>query len=82
MKALMQNQQFKMLARPEDYETVLEVYKNTPYPKGVWSVTWAPIFNLLKETIQFLLEDKSVEDTADAINNKINELNDEYGIGG
>ena len=72
------------LARPEDYETVLEVYKNTPYPKGVWSVTWAPIFNSwLKETMtEFLLEDKSVEDTVDAINNKINELNDEYGIGG
>mgnify|MGYP001171661585 FL=1 len=72
------------LARPEDYETVLEVYKNTPYPKGVWSVTWAPIFNSwLKETMtEFLLEDKSVEDTVNAINDKINELNDEYGIGG
>ena len=31
---------------------------------------------------EFLLEDKSVEDTVNAINDKINELNDEYGIGG
>ena len=78
-KATIQN----ALARPEDYDTVLEVYKNTPYPKGVWSVTWAPIFNSwLKETMfEFLMEDKSVEDTIDAINNKINELNEEYGIG-
>ena len=30
---------------------------------------------------EFLMEDKSVEDTIDAINNKINELNEEYGIG-
>ena len=78
-KATIQN----ALARPEDYDTVLEVYKNTPYPKGVWSVTWAPIFNSwLKETMfDFLMEDKSVEDTIDAINNKIKELNEEYGIG-
>ena len=78
-KATIQN----ALARPEDYDTVLEVYKNTPYPKGVWSVTWAPIFNSwLKETMfEFLMEDKSVEDTIDAINNKITELNEEYGIG-
>ena len=58
-------------------------YKNTPYPKGVWSVTWAPIFNSwLKETLfEFVMEDGSVEDTIDAINNKIKELNEEYGIG-
>ena len=30
---------------------------------------------------EFLMEDKSVEDTIDAINNKIKELNEEYGIG-
>jgi multiple sugar transport system substrate-binding protein len=78
-KATIQN----ALARPEDYETVLEVYKNTPYPKGVWSVTWAPVFNSwLKETLmEFLQEDGSVEGTIDAINDKISELNDEYGIG-
>ena len=78
-KAIIQN----ALARPEDYETVLEVYKNTPYPKGVWSVTWAPVFNSwLKETLfDFVMDDKSVEDTIDAINDKISELNEEYGIG-
>jgi hypothetical protein len=28
----------------------------------------------------FIMDDKSVEDTVNAINNKISELNEEYGI--
>lgn len=70
------------LARPEDYKAVLEVYAATPFPKGVFSVVWAPQFNTwLRETLQeFVLEDGSVDDTIAAINEKINELNDEYGL--
>ena len=72
----------KSFARPQDYETALEIYANTPYPKGVWNVVWAPEFNSwIKETLQkFLMEDKPVDETINAIGDKINELNSLYGI--
>ena len=70
------------LARPEDVKAVLEVYANTPYPKGVWSVVWAEEFNSwLKETLQnFLLEDGDIAETIEAINEQIVSLNEKYGI--
>lgn len=70
------------LARPEDVKAVLEVYANTPYPKGVWSVVWAEEFNSwLKETLQnFLLEDGDIVETIEAINEQIASLNEKYGI--
>jgi len=72
----------KFFARPQDYETALEVYANTPYPKGVFNVVWAPEFNSwIKETLQkFLMEDKPVDETINAIGDKINELNSLYGV--
>ena len=70
------------LARPEDVQTVLGVYANTPYPKGVWSVVWAEEFNSwLKETLQnFLIEDGDIAETIEAINEQIVSLNQKYGI--
>jgi multiple sugar transport system substrate-binding protein len=70
------------LARPEDVQAVLEVYANTPYPKGVWSVVWAEEFNSwLKETLQnFLIEDGDIAETIEAINEQIASLNEKYGI--
>jgi multiple sugar transport system substrate-binding protein len=69
-------------ARPKDYDTVVKTYAVTPYPKGIWNVVWAPEFNSwLKETLfAFLMEDGDVEETIDAIVDKINELNALYGI--
>ncbi|MEM7212683.1 MAG: extracellular solute-binding protein [Pseudomonadota bacterium] len=70
------------LARPEDVQAVLEVYANTPYPKGIWSVVWAEEFNSwLKETLQnYLLDDGDIVETIDAINEQIDDLNKKYGI--
>ncbi|MEM7025510.1 MAG: extracellular solute-binding protein [Pseudomonadota bacterium] len=70
------------LARPEDVEVVLEVYANTPYPKGIWSVVWAEEFNSwLKETLQnYLLDDGDIVETIEAINEEIDSLNSKYGI--
>jgi multiple sugar transport system substrate-binding protein len=68
-------------ARPQDYDTALEVYSKTPYPKGVWNVVWAPEFNswLKEHLMKFLLEDKPIPETIKAINEKIIELNNLYG---
>jgi multiple sugar transport system substrate-binding protein len=70
------------LARPEDVQAVLEVYANTPYPKGVWSVVWAEEFNSwLKETLQnFLIDDGDIAETIEAMNEQIVSLNEKYGI--
>lgn len=70
------------LARPEDIPAVLEVYANTPYPKGIWSVVWAEEFNSwLKETLQeFVQDDGDVVETIEAINEKIADLNRKYGL--
>jgi ABC-type glycerol-3-phosphate transport system substrate-binding protein len=70
------------LARPKDYDTIIKTYAVTPYPKGIWNVVWAPEFNSwLKETLfAFLMEDKPVDETVKAIEDKINELNSLYGI--
>jgi multiple sugar transport system substrate-binding protein len=70
------------LARPEDYDTIIKTYAATPYPKGIWNVVWAPEFNSwLKETLfTFLMENKDVDETINAMVDKINELNGLYGI--
>jgi multiple sugar transport system substrate-binding protein len=72
----------KVLARPQDYQTTLKVYEETPYAKGVNNVVWSTEFNSwLKETLQvFLTEDKPIDETVNKISDKINELNDLYGI--
>ncbi len=72
----------KALARPEDVQVVLDVYANTPYPRGIWNVVWAEEFNSwLKETLpNFLLQDGSIEEVIDGAVGKINDLNDKYGI--
>jgi multiple sugar transport system substrate-binding protein len=72
----------KALARPGDVQVVLDVYAHTPYPRGIWNVVWAEEFNSwLKDTLpNFLLHDGSIEDTINGAVEKINELNDKYGI--
>ena len=70
------------LAREEDIAAVLQVYANTPYPKGIWSVVWAEEFNSwLKETLQdFLQDDGDIVETIEAINEEIASLNQKYGL--
>lgn len=70
------------LARPEDYRAVLDVYAHTPYPDDVFNVVWAEEFgSFLRETLaNFLTQDKPVDKTIQAINEKIIALNKKYGI--
>jgi hypothetical protein len=70
------------LARPEDYDHVLQVYSNSPYPRGIWNVVWASEFDAwAKETLSvFVTDDKDVDETIKAFVDKINELNQNYGI--
>jgi multiple sugar transport system substrate-binding protein len=70
------------LARPEDKDALLEVYAAAPYPKSIWNVVWSEEFNswLKDELPEFLLDDGDVEEMIADINEKIEELNDEYGI--
>jgi len=77
-KALMK----EVLARPQDYDTTLKIYQATPYAKGVNNVVWSTEFNSwLMETLQvFLTKDKPVDETVNSIRDKINELNEKYGI--
>lgn len=72
----------KAIVRPEDYDAILKVYQNTPFPKGIWSVVWSEEFNpFLKETLSsFLLDDGDIIETLDAMTAKIEELNSKYGI--
>ena len=73
----------KALARPEDVQAVLDVYKATPYPKGIWNVVWAEEFNSwLKETLaNFLLNNGDIGEVIDGANGKMTELNEKYGLG-
>lgn len=70
------------LSDPNNVDALLEVYEHAQYPAGVFNVVWSAEFQaFLKETLQtFLLEDKPVDETIDALNNKIAELNATYGI--
>jgi multiple sugar transport system substrate-binding protein len=73
----------KALARSEDVQAVLDVYKATPYPKGIWNVVWAEELNSwLKETLaNFLLNNGDIGEVIDGANGKITELNEKYGLG-
>jgi ABC-type glycerol-3-phosphate transport system substrate-binding protein len=68
------------LARPEDYEKLLELYAATPYPKGLWNVVWAEEFNAwLKEKLfAFLQQDLATSDVITEANDKITQLNKKY----
>lgn len=70
------------LSNPDNVDKLLEIYEQADYPKGTFNVVWSAEFQtFLKETLQtFLLEDLPVEDTIDALNGKITELNQTYGI--
>jgi multiple sugar transport system substrate-binding protein len=70
------------LSDPNDVDALLEIYKNAQYPAGVFNVVWSAEFQAFeRETLQtFLLEDKPVDETIDALNGKITELNATYGI--
>jgi hypothetical protein len=69
-------------ARPGDYEVVLDVYKATPFPTGIWRVVWSEEFNsYLRDVLsKFLLNDGDIAQTITAMNNQISSLNDKYGI--
>jgi multiple sugar transport system substrate-binding protein len=71
------------LARPGDYERLLEIYAKSPYPKGLWNVVWATEYNAwLKEKLfAFLLQDLPVADAINEANDKIVVLNKKYRIG-
>jgi hypothetical protein len=86
-KSIMESEETKKtilasLARPGDYEKALELYQKTPYPKGIWAVTWAEEFNtwLKEKMFAFLQQDLSVEDTIKEANDKILALNKKYKI--
>ena len=70
------------LIRDEDYGRLVELYQNTPYPRGVWNVVWAPEFDAwLRELLQeFLLQDRPVEETIQQIIDQIEGLNARYGV--
>jgi multiple sugar transport system substrate-binding protein len=70
------------VARPEDYDTILDVYSKTPYPKGVWNVVWSEEFNtwLREKLFSFLQDDLPVENVIEEANAEIDRLNDRYGV--
>lgn len=72
----------KAVARPDDYKTIIDVYKATPFPTGIWKVVWSEEFNAyLKDTLAaFLTQDGDIVETITGMNDKITELNDKYGI--
>ena len=72
----------KAVIRPGDDQVLLDVYKATPFPNGVWKVVWADEFNsYLKDALSdFLLKDSDVAGTITGMIQKINDLNDKYGL--
>ena len=77
-----QQQIGEALSDPSHVDELMEIYETASYPKGVFNVVWsAELQTFLKETLNdFLLNDLPVEDTINAINAKIDELNTTYGI--
>jgi multiple sugar transport system substrate-binding protein len=72
----------KAVIRPGDAQVLLDVYKATPFPNGVWKVVWADEFNsYLKDSLaDFLLKDGDVVGTINGMIQQINDLNDKYGL--
>jgi ABC-type glycerol-3-phosphate transport system substrate-binding protein len=72
----------KSLARPSDYEKLLQIYKTASYPKGVWNVVWAEEFNgWLKDKLSaFLLQDLASADVINEANDKMDQINHKYKI--
>ena len=70
------------LMRPEDVDTVLDVYSKTPYPAGIWNVVWSEEFNswLREKLFAFLQDDLSVEEVINEANAEIERLNARYNI--
>ena len=70
------------LAREQDIDAVLGVYAATPYPKGIWNVVWSEEFNswLRDELQEFLLRDGDIATMLTAINDRIDQLNSQYGL--
>ncbi|WP_127144483.1 ABC transporter substrate-binding protein [Pelagibacterium montanilacus] len=70
------------VARPEDYQTLLDVYATTDYPAGIWNVVWAEEFNswLRDKLFAFLQNDLPVEEVINEANAEIERLNDRYGL--
>ena len=70
------------LAREQDIDAVLGVYAATPYPKGIWSVVWSEEFNswLRDELQEFLLRDGDIGAMLTSINDRIDQLNRQYGL--
>ncbi len=72
----------KAVARPGDAQVLLDVYKATPFPNGIWKVVWADEFNsYMKDSLSdFLIKDSDIVGTINGMNQKINDLNDKYGL--
>lgn len=70
------------VARPEDYQTLLDVYATTDYPAGIWNVVWAEEFNswLRDKLFAFLQNDLPIEEVINEANAEIKRLNDRYGL--
>ena len=70
------------LARPEDYEKLMDIYKSAPYPKGAWNVVWAEEYNgwLKDKLLAFLQNDLKSADVVKDTNDKIDQLNKKYKI--
>lgn len=70
------------VARPQDYDTILDVYSKASYPAGNWNVVWAEEFNswLRTKLLEFLQNDLPVEQVIDDANAQITALNKQYGL--
>lgn len=64
-----------------DYDRLLKVYANAPYP-NVWKLVWAEEYNtyIRDQLGQFLINDEPVENVIAKFNEKMNELNAEHGL--
>jgi len=64
------------------YDQVMKVYQNLPFPKGTFTVIWADDWNSwLREYLQrFLTENVPVDKAVQDMTDKINQLNTTYGL--
>ncbi len=68
------------LARPEDFEVLMDSFEKTLYPKDLFQNVWWTEYNSwLKETLMdFLMKDRPVDETVKTMYDKMNELADKY----